>query len=233
MNLTLRDGLRFHDNQPVLARDCVASIRRWAARDAVGAKLMAATDDLSAPDDRTIRFRLNKPFPLLPFALGKTATPMCAMMPERLAQTDAFKPVPELIGSGPFRWVAQERVAGSRAVYERFTGYNPREGGTPAWTAGPKVVNFDRIQWMVIPDDATAAAALQSNEADWWEIPNSDLVPALSSGRAHQGRGEGSGRRDWVHATRRTTWRRSPVTTRRCGGQMWVCSVPGPPSPAM
>ena len=179
-NLTLRDGLRFHDNQPVLARDCVASIRRWAARDAVGAKLMAATDDLSAPDDRTIRFRLNKPFPLLPFALGKTATPMCAMMPERLAQTDAFKPVPELIGSGPFRWVAQERVAGSRAVYERFTGYNPREGGTPAWTAGPKVVNFDRIQWMVIPDDATAAAALQSNEADWWEIPNSDLVPALS-----------------------------------------------------
>lgn len=180
MNLTLRDGLRFHDNQPVLARDCVASIRRWAARDAVGAKLMAATDDLSAPDDRTIRFRLNKPFPLLPFALGKTATPMCAMMPERLAQTDAFKPVPELIGSGPFRWVAQERVAGSRAVYERFTGYNPREGGTPAWTAGSKVVNFDRIQWMVIPDDATAAAALQSNEADWWEIPNSDLVPALS-----------------------------------------------------
>ncbi len=32
-NLTLRDGLLWHDGEPVLARDCVASIRRWAVRD--------------------------------------------------------------------------------------------------------------------------------------------------------------------------------------------------------
>ena len=31
-NLTLREGLRFHDGERVLARDCVASIRRWAPR---------------------------------------------------------------------------------------------------------------------------------------------------------------------------------------------------------
>ncbi|HEX5328509.1 MAG TPA: ABC transporter substrate-binding protein, partial [Acetobacteraceae bacterium] len=124
-------------------------------------------------------FRLKKPFPLLPFALGKTATPMCPMMPERLANTDPFKHVAELIGSGPYRWVANERVAGSRAVYERFAGYRPRDSGVPGWTAGPKVTHFDRVEWIVIPDDATAAAALQSDEADWWEIPNSDLMPVL------------------------------------------------------
>ena len=178
-NLTLRDGLRFHDGEPVLARDCVASIRRWGARDAFGAFLMAATDELSAPDDRTIRFRLKKPFPLLPDALGKISTPFLAIMPERLASTDPFKQVTEMVGSGPFRFKKDERVVGSRVVYERFDGYRPREGGTPDWTAGPKRVNVDRVEWIVIPDDSTAAGAMQAGEMDWWELPTNDLIPAL------------------------------------------------------
>ncbi len=80
-DLTLRDGLLWHDGERVLARDCVASIRRWTARDGFGAELMAATDELSAPDDRTIRFRLSRPFPLLPAALGKAAIQAPFMMP--------------------------------------------------------------------------------------------------------------------------------------------------------
>jgi peptide/nickel transport system substrate-binding protein len=32
--LRLRDGLKFHDDTPVRAADCVASIRRWMKRDA-------------------------------------------------------------------------------------------------------------------------------------------------------------------------------------------------------
>ena len=118
--LTLRDGLKWHDGDRVLARDCVASVQRWGKRDAFGQALLAATDELSAPDDRTIEFRLKKPFPLLPDALGKSPSLMCAMMPERLARTDAFTQVTELVGSGPYRFVASERVPGARAVYERF-----------------------------------------------------------------------------------------------------------------
>ncbi|MDR3532864.1 MAG: ABC transporter substrate-binding protein [Rhodopila sp.] len=177
--VVLRDGLVFHDGEKVLARDCVASIRRWAARDALGGVLMKTTDELSAPDDRTIRFRLKKPFPRLPYALGKTSTPMCAMMPERLASFDPFKQLGELVGSGPFRFKADERVSGSRAVYERFDRYVPRPDGTPGWTAGPKVVSFDRVEWITIPDEGTAAGAMQAGEMDWWEIPTDDLRPAL------------------------------------------------------
>lgn len=178
-DLILRDGLRFHDGEPVRARDCVASIRRWAARDALGGTLLKTTDELSAPDDRTIRFRLKKPFPRLPYALGKTSTPMCAMMPERLASFDPFKQLKEIVGSGPFRFKADEHVSGSQAVYERFAGYVPRPSGTPSWTSGPKVAGFDRIEWHTIPDEGTAAAALQSGEMDWWELPTDDLRPAL------------------------------------------------------
>jgi peptide/nickel transport system substrate-binding protein len=86
--LTLREGLKFHDGEPVLARDCVASIGRWGRRNSFGQTLMAATDELSAADDRTIVFRLKKPFPLLPNALGALTTPMPAILPERLAKTE-------------------------------------------------------------------------------------------------------------------------------------------------
>src|SRR5271163_3636025 len=110
--LTLRDGLMFHDGQKVLARDCIASIRRWSVRDAFGQALIQRTDELRAVDDRVILFRLKQPFPLLPDALGKTASNMCAIMPERLALTDPFKQIPEAVGSGPFRYRADERIQG-------------------------------------------------------------------------------------------------------------------------
>jgi peptide/nickel transport system substrate-binding protein len=177
--LTLRRGLLWHDGTPVLARDCVASIKRWAKRDAFGGTLMVATDELSAPDDKTIVFRLNKPFPLLPNALGKPTSPTPAMMPERLAKTDPFKQITEMIGSGPFRFVADERVAGARNVYQRFDKYKPRDDGTPDWTAGPKIVHFHRVEWTTIPDAGTKAAALQAGEHDWWENPTHDLLPLL------------------------------------------------------
>jgi peptide/nickel transport system substrate-binding protein len=99
--LRLREGLQFHDGTPVLGRDVVASIRRWAVRDSFGDSLITATLELSAPDDRTIRFRLNKPFPHLPSALGGQLSNMPCIMPERLANTDPFQAVTEMVGSGP------------------------------------------------------------------------------------------------------------------------------------
>ncbi len=177
--LTLRDGLLFHDGEKVLARDCVASIRRWGRRDAFGQALMASTDELSAPDDKTIMFRLKAPFPLLPDALGHGASNMCAMMPQRIAETDPFKAFIEVVGSGPFRFNAAERVQGSRFVYEKFEKYKPREDGEVSFTSGPKIVHFDRVEWHVQPDLSTKAAAMQAREMDWWENPSADLLPVL------------------------------------------------------
>ena len=179
--ITLRDHLRFHDGTPVLARDCVASIKRWGARDPFGQALLAACDEITAPDDRTVEFRLQAPFPLLPDALGKAPPSMCAIMPERLAATDPFKQVTEMVGSGPFRFKADERVPGSLVVYEKFTGYVPRSDGVPEWTAGPKVVQVDRVEWHILPDTSTVAAALSRGEVDWWWQPDADLLPILRS----------------------------------------------------
>lgn len=177
--LTLRDGLKFHDGTPVLARDCAASIRRWGKRDAFGQALMAATDELAFDGDKVITFRLNKPFPLLPDALAKPMAFLCPMLPERLASTDAFKPITETIGSGPYRYKADERVPGARAVYERFAGYVPREGGVTETTAGPKRPTIDRIEWIIQPDVPTSVSALLRGEIDWLQTPSPDLLPLL------------------------------------------------------
>lgn len=176
--ITLRDGLKFHDGTPVLARDCVATIQRWGKRDPMGTALMARTDEVSAPSDKTIRFRLKTPFPLLSYALAQI---YCAMMPERLAKTDANTQISEAVGSGPFKYVAAERVPGQRVVLEKNADYVPRDSGTPSFNAGPKIVHFDRAVWNFIPDAATAAAALQAGEVDWWENPTIDLVGSLKS----------------------------------------------------
>ncbi|HEY4250553.1 MAG TPA: ABC transporter substrate-binding protein [Roseomonas sp.] len=181
--LTLRDGLRFHDGTPVLARDCAASVARWGKRDVFGQLLAAAIDELSAADDRTIVFRLKRPFPLLPTALGRFSTQVPVIMPERLALTDPFTQVTEVIGSGPYRFVTEERVAGARVVYARHEGYVPRSDGIASQTAGPRVAHFDRIEFNVISDPATAAAALQSGAVDWIEQPLIDLLPVLRRSR--------------------------------------------------
>ncbi|MBX9700193.1 MAG: ABC transporter substrate-binding protein [Acetobacteraceae bacterium] len=181
--ITLREGLLWHDGSPVLARDCAASIRRWGVRDGIGQALMAATEELTAPDDRTIRFRLKWRFPLLTYALGKPGSPVCFMMPERLAATDPHRQVTEMTGSGPYRFLAREQVAGARVAYERNRAYVPRAEGAPSFTAGPKQVHFDRVEWHVLPDPSTAAAALRQGEVDWWEAPTFDLLPLLMRDR--------------------------------------------------
>jgi peptide/nickel transport system substrate-binding protein len=179
----LRDGLRFHDGEPVRGRDCIASIRRWAARDPLGQALITRTAEMSAPEDRTFVIRLHRPFGMMLDALGKGSTPPLCIMPERLALTDPYQSIKEIVGSGPFKWVADERLVGARAVYERYDGYRPRENGAPDCLSGPKVVNFDRVVWHIMPDPGSASTALQAGEVDWWDNPPNDLVPILERAR--------------------------------------------------
>jgi len=181
--LTLRDGLVFHDGTPVLARDAIASIQRWWVADAFGQALATVTAELSAPDNKTIKFRLKRRFHLLPDALAHPTNTMAVIMPERLARTPASSRLTEMVGSGPFRYLPAERVPGARNVYAKFDGYVPRQG-TASFCAGPRVVHFDRVEWITTPDPGTQVAALKNGEVDWVEQPLMDLVPSIQASRA-------------------------------------------------
>ena len=180
--ITLRPGLRFHDGEPVRAVDCIASLRRWCAREPLGQLLARVVADWGTDGDRTLVIRLQRPFPLLLDALSKpdSATPF--MMPARLAATDPSRAVTEMVGSGPYRFIANQFNSGSMVVYEKFDGYVPRQEA-PVWTSGGKVAHFRRIEWHILPDAATAAAALQAGEVDWWERPHPDLQSLLARSR--------------------------------------------------
>jgi peptide/nickel transport system substrate-binding protein len=43
------------------------------------------------------------------------------------------------------------------------------------------VAKVDRVEWLYVPDHATAAAALNAGEVDWWENPPLELVPVLAA----------------------------------------------------
>lgn len=180
--IKLRDGLKFHDGTPVRAVDCAASLERWSKREPFGQILAKSVETWGAADDRTIEIRLTKPFPLLLEAIGKPDSSVAFIMPERLAKTDATKQITEMVGSGPYRFIAGEYVTGSRVVYEKFNDYVPR-GEAPEWATGGKVAHFPRIEWHIITDPSTAGAALQNGEIDWWEQPLADLLPILAKNK--------------------------------------------------
>jgi peptide/nickel transport system substrate-binding protein len=176
---TLRPGLKFHDGQPVKSADCIASIDRWSKRDALGQKLAEATASWTAVNDNTFRLQLKKPFPLTLDALAKPSSNVPFIMPERIAKSDPFKNIDDPTGSGPFRMVKSEWVPGNKVVYVKNTDYVPRKEA-PSWASGGKVVKVDRVEWIYIPDSATAAAALNAGEADIWEQMPPDLIPVLA-----------------------------------------------------
>ncbi|KAA2213655.1 ABC transporter substrate-binding protein [Teichococcus oryzae] len=181
-SFTLRPGLKFHDGQPVTSRDVIASLKRWMARDTVGGKVAEYADGMEAVDERSFIIRLRKPMSMLPFALGSAVGQIPVIMRESDASTDPMRPVTEVIGSGPFRFNRAEWRSGARIVYDRNPDYVPRPEPADG-LAGGRVVKVDRVEWIIMPDAATAAAALQTGEIDIWEQPSQDLVPVVARSR--------------------------------------------------
>jgi peptide/nickel transport system substrate-binding protein len=104
------------------------------------------------------------------------------MMPKRLASTDPFQQIPEVVGSGPFTFAKDQWVPGSKIVYLKNKDYVPRTEA-PSGIAGGKVVKVDRVEWVVLPDNQTAASALQRGEVDFFEQPPTDLLPMLRTSK--------------------------------------------------
>lgn len=174
--LTLRDGLKFHDGTPVTATDAVASLQRWAKRDAGGQLIMDISESLKVADDKTLVWTLREPFAPFLDTLSKQAALPPFIMPARIAATPADTAITEHIGSGPFKFVPTEFQPGVGVSYVKNEDYVPRK--EPAsWMAGGKVVNVDKVRWLTMTDAQTAVNALMSGEIDYLEQVPVDLVP--------------------------------------------------------
>ena len=177
---TLRDGLEWHDGTPVTAEDCVASLKRWAARDGMAQKLMSFVGELKATDAKTFVMRLKEPYGLVLATLGKPTSNVPFMMPKRVAETDPNTQITDTTGSGPFIFKKDEWRPGEKAVYLKNPKYQPRPE-PPSGFAGGKLAKVDRVEWIWIADPQTQVNALSNGEIDFIEAPPHDLLPLLGA----------------------------------------------------
>jgi peptide/nickel transport system substrate-binding protein len=175
---TLRDGLMWHDGQPVTSKDAIASIERWGAKDSMGQLLMEHVESMRAVDDKSFEMALKEPYGLVLLSLAKPSSNVPFIMPERIAKTPPSEQISEYVGSGPFVFAKDEWAPGNKAVFTRFEDYKPREE-PPSWAAGGKIAKVDRVEWLWIPDIQTAVNALLNGEIDYIETPPHDLLPIL------------------------------------------------------
>ncbi len=178
--MTLRPGLKFHDGTTVTAKDATASIERWAKRDQLGVRLNSIGMRLAVVDDRTFEIKINEPSLIVLEGLARRLASGLFVMREVDAKTDPSVPVTSNIGSGPFKFVASEYVAGSKVVYEKNPDYIPRPEPANAFSGGKRVF-VDRVEFLSIPDPVTAAAAVTTGSLDLYEAPPLDLVPLFSA----------------------------------------------------
>src|SRR5436190_3681078 len=175
---TLRDGLLWHDGQPVTSEDCIASIKRWAAKDSLGQKMMTFVDSMSAVDAKTFTIKLKESTGLVLLGLSKPSSNVPFMMPKRVAETDPNKQIEDFTGSGPFVFLKDEWKPGDKTVYAKFDKYKPRSEPVSGM-AGGKVVKVDRVEWRAISDAQQAVNALSKGEIDLVEQPSHDLLGTL------------------------------------------------------
>ena len=182
---TLRDGLAWHDGAPVTAEDCVASIKRWAAKDSLGQKVMSFVDTITVGDAKTFTVKLKEQTGLLIFALGKPSSNVPFMMPKRVAETDPNTQISDFTGSGPFIFKRDEWKPGDKAVYVKFDKYKARSEPASG-LAGGKVVKVDRVEWLAISDQQQAINALLAGEIDYIEVALARPAAAREGGQERQ-----------------------------------------------
>lgn len=178
----LRDGLEWHDGAPVKADDCVASLKRWSARDSMGQKLALSLQDYRIVDDKTFQIVLKQKFGPLLEALGKPSVAVPFMMPKRVAEIDPMKQLEDTTGSGPFVFKKDEWKPGEKLVYLKNAKYKPRPEPMSG-LAGGKVVSVDRVEWVWIPDAETQLNALLNGEIDMIQSVSHDHLGVLEKNK--------------------------------------------------
>jgi peptide/nickel transport system substrate-binding protein len=175
---TLRNGLRWHNGQPVVSEDCVESLKRWGKKDRFGQLLMAHTAKIAPVDKKTFTLELAERFSPVLDALGKPSSNVPFMMPARIASTPAEEQIKEIVGSGPFKFAKDEWQPGEQAVYVRNPDYIPRDE-PPSGSTGGKRAYLDKVIWRYIAEPWDAANDLAAGEVDWWELPPFDFIPKI------------------------------------------------------
>ncbi len=158
VTLTLRKGLTFHDGTPVTGEDVVASLKRRGQRDVLG---LAPDGRYPQPGKPRRQHGHIPPEAAVRHAdrsAGQTGLARALHHAQPHRGGAGLQPITEVIGSGPYKFVAADFQPGVKATYVKFTGYVPRAELASGF-AGGKVAIADRIELVSISDSQTAVNA--------------------------------------------------------------------------
>ena len=163
----LRQGVRFHNGQPLTSADVAFAMERYRKRetnwrcrgdlDGAVTRLIA----VETPDPQTVVMRLERPSALFLTTLARTDCGQAGIFHRDSLNADGSWRAP--VGTGPFRlgeWRRSQFIE-----LERFAEYAPLPG-EPDGLAGNKTAHAARVRFVIIPDDAAARAALLASNID-------------------------------------------------------------------
>lgn len=162
--MALRQGVKFHNGEPLTAADAVASVERWGRISGVGKRLMEKTASLEAVDDTTLEFTLSEPYGTILIGLAHN-TQACTIHPKSILDKAGDEPITDptmYIGTGPYKLAEWQRDAAMR--FERFADYQSAPGDAPLGYGGKKFAYADAIEFIPVPDEAARVAGLQAGD---------------------------------------------------------------------
>jgi peptide/nickel transport system substrate-binding protein len=179
----LREGVTFHNGEPLTASDVVFSINRIKDPAVASPRAgdFAVVESVEAVDDLTVVFNLSQPFSPL---LTKLAFSTNVILSEAVI-TEHGDAQEVVVGTGPFQFV--EYIPQTRLVLRRYDNF---------WgvdEAGNRLPYLDGITFTFFPDPAARTTAIQTGSVDWVEYvsaadvtllqadPNVEVVGGLSA----------------------------------------------------
>jgi len=178
---TLRDGLKFHNGDPVTSADVIPSLKRIWVTQAHGSFMNSylVADGMQAVTDNTFSLEFDRSMGVVLDGLA-SPWPFSNIYPKAIGEMEAQKDFGEenAIGSGPYKLKNWEK--GNKLVLERFEDYIPRaESGS--YLSGGKKAYLDRIEWLEVPAEETKIAGLETGEWDLVDGAGLDFYPRIKS----------------------------------------------------
>lgn len=172
----LREGVRFHNGEEMLAEDEVASMEKWMETSTQG-KANLADSEFVEVDDYTVELHTNQASLIIPYVLADTA-PFPAIVPKESVESAGETGLEDYIGTGPFQ--LEEWTTDQYLHLTRFEDYQSRDE-EPSGLSGKKEALVRDIYFRIVPDPSTRVAGVATGEYDIaMDIPldNADQVEA-------------------------------------------------------
>lgn len=171
MDLTLREGVVFHDGTPLTADVVVWNFERLLDPNVNVPRRgpYAPIESVEAVDDLHVRLHLSQPAPYMAGALTQTTAAIVSPASIDL-EGNSYENITHLVGTGPYTFTS--RSFGERIVVTRFEDY---------WGEKPY---YDEVVFHIVPEATTRESLLLSGQVDMIILPPASDIPALEANPA-------------------------------------------------